>query len=142
MTLFIFYSDSFRSINNSYNSSSLSRFSYKDLKWISCRCKYAADFLNVFDPVKTVDRETISQDNYKNMSGIYCTSIFSCCLFKIIFVAIVYHALTWFKLFPLTMPPMIVNGKKVPPNVVVGSGWTAAVVAALALLGLVWGIAA
>ena len=60
----------------------------------------------------------------------------------VIFVAIVYHAITWFKLFPLTMPPMIVNGKKVPPNVVVGSGWTAAVVAALALLGLVWGIAA
>ena len=60
----------------------------------------------------------------------------------VFFVAIVYHAITWFKLFPLTMPPMIVNGKKVPPNVVVGSGWTAAVVAALALLGLVWGIAA
>ena len=57
-------------------------------------------------------------------------------------VAIAYHAFTWFKLFPLTMPPIVVNGKRVEPGVVVGSGWTAAVVAALALLGLVWRIAA
>ena len=52
-------------------------------------------------------------------------------------VGVGYHAFTWFKLFPLTMPPIVVNGKRVEPGVVVGSGWTAAVVAALALLGLV-----
>jgi fumarate reductase subunit C len=57
-------------------------------------------------------------------------------------VAIAYHAFTWFKLFPLTMPPMIVNGKRVEPGVVVGTGWTAAIVASLVLLGLVWRIAA
>lgn len=57
-------------------------------------------------------------------------------------VAIAYHALTWFKLFPLTMPPIVVNGKRVEPNVVVSAGWTAAIVAALALLGVVWRIAA
>ena len=60
----------------------------------------------------------------------------------VLLVAVAYHALTWFKLFPLTMPPIVVNGKRVEPNVVVGTGWTAAVVAALALLGLVWRIAA
>lgn len=59
----------------------------------------------------------------------------------VMLVAIVYHAITWFKLFPLTMPPILVNGKRVAPNVVVGSGWTAAVVVALALLALVWRIA-
>ena len=57
-------------------------------------------------------------------------------------VAIAYHAFTWFKLFPLTMPPIIVNGKRLEPEVVVGSGWTAAILAALALLGIVWRIAA
>lgn len=57
-------------------------------------------------------------------------------------VAIAYHAYTWFKLFPLTMPPIVVNGKRVEPGIVVGSGWTAAVVVGLALLGLVWRIAA
>ena len=57
-------------------------------------------------------------------------------------VAIAYHAYTWFKLFPLTMPPIVVDGKKVEPGVVVGTGWTAAILAALALLGIVWRIAA
>lgn len=57
-------------------------------------------------------------------------------------VAVAYHALTWFKLFPLTMPPIIVNGKRVEPCVVVGTGWTAAVVAAVALFAVVWRIAA
>ena len=37
---------------------------------------------------------------------------------------------------------IVVNGKRVEPGVVVGTGWTAAVVAAVVLLGLVWGIAA
>ena len=60
----------------------------------------------------------------------------------VILVAVSYHAYTWFKLFPLTMPPIMVNGKRLEPGVVVGSGWTAAIVAALALLGLVWRIAA
>ena len=60
----------------------------------------------------------------------------------VLLVAIAYHAFTWFKLFPLTMPPFVINGKKVAPCVVVGSGWASAVVAALALFGLVWGIAA
>ena len=59
-----------------------------------------------------------------------------------VLVAVAYHAFTWFKLFPLTMPPIVVNGKRVEPGVVVGTGWTAAVVAAVVLLGLVWGIAA
>ena len=57
-------------------------------------------------------------------------------------IAIAYHAFTWFKLFPLTMPPIVINGKRVEPCVVVGSGWAAAIVAALVLLGLVWRIAA
>ena len=57
-------------------------------------------------------------------------------------VAIAYHAFTWFKLFPLTMPPVIVGGKKVAPEVIVRSGFTAAIVCAVALLGLVWRIAA
>lgn len=35
-------------------------------------------------------------------------------------IAIAYHALTWFKLFPLTMPPIIINGKRVEPCVVIG----------------------
>ena len=57
-------------------------------------------------------------------------------------VAIAYHAFTWFKLFPLTMPPFVVDGKKVAPEVIVRSGFTAAIVCAVGLLALVWRIAA
>ena len=57
-------------------------------------------------------------------------------------VAIAYHAYTWFKLFPLTMPPIMVDGKRVEPGVVVGTGWTAAIISALALFAIVWRIAA
>ena len=57
-------------------------------------------------------------------------------------VAIAYHAFTWFKLFPLTMPPVVVGGKKVAPDVIVRSGFTAAIVCAVGLLAVVWRIAA
>ena len=57
-------------------------------------------------------------------------------------VAIAYHAFTCFKLFPLTMPPVVVDGKKVAPEVIVRSGFTAAIVCAVGLLAVVWRIAA
>ena len=57
-------------------------------------------------------------------------------------VGITYHAFTWFKLFPLTMPPIVVGGKRVEPGVVVSTGWTAAILASLALIGIVWRMAA
>ena len=57
-------------------------------------------------------------------------------------VAIAYHAFTWFKLFPLTMPPVVVDGKKVAPEVIGRCGFTAAIVCAVGLLALVWRIAA
>ena len=60
----------------------------------------------------------------------------------VLLVAIAYHAITWFKLFPLTMPPIIINGKRMEPNVMICSGYAAAIAASLALLGIVWGIAA
>ncbi len=60
----------------------------------------------------------------------------------VLLVAIAYHAITWFKLFPLTMPPIMIGGKRMAPNVMVSGGWTAAIVCALALLGVVWRIAA
>ena len=57
-------------------------------------------------------------------------------------VGVGYHAFTWFKLFPLTMPPVVVGGKKVAPDVIVRSGFTAAIVCAVGLLAVVWRIAA
>ena len=56
-------------------------------------------------------------------------------------LAIMYHTYTWFKIMPITLPPIIVGGKKVSPGVITGSGLLAAVVASVFMLGLVWRIA-
>jgi fumarate reductase subunit C len=59
----------------------------------------------------------------------------------VLLVAIIYHTYTWFKIMPITLPPIIVGGKKVGPGVITGSGLLAAVVASVFMLGLVWRIA-
>ena len=56
----------------------------------------------------------------------------------IFLVAILYHTYTWFKIMPITMPPIVVGGKRVGPGAITGSGLLAALVASLALFGLVW----
>lgn len=56
-------------------------------------------------------------------------------------IAILYHTYTWFKIMPITMPPIIVGGKRVGPGAITGSGLLAALVASLVLLGLVWRLA-
>jgi fumarate reductase subunit C len=52
-----------------------------------------------------------------------------------------YHTYSWFKILPITMPPVIVGGKKLAPEVLTGSALAVAAAAGLALLGLVWRIA-
>ena len=49
----------------------------------------------------------------------------------VLLAGIVYHAFTWFKLFPLTTPPIVLNGKKLEACVIVGGGWAAAIAAAV-----------
>ena len=54
-----------------------------------------------------------------------------------------YHAYSWFKIMPITMPPIRgSDGKKVPPATIVATGLGAAVAAGIALIILVWRIAA
>ena len=57
-------------------------------------------------------------------------------------VAIAYHTYTWFKIMPITLPPIRVGGEKLSPCAIITGGLTAAVVAGLALIALVWRIAA
>ncbi|MCM8596742.1 fumarate reductase subunit C [Accumulibacter sp.] len=54
--------------------------------------------------------------------------------------ALAYHSFTWFKIMPRTMPPVIVEGQRLPAWVITGGGLAAAVVASLILLGVVWGM--
>jgi len=63
-------------------------------------------------------------------------------IFHVVFLlAIMYHTYSWFKIMPITLPPIIVGGKKVSPGTITGSGLLAAVVASVFMLGLVWRIA-
>ena len=60
----------------------------------------------------------------------------------VLLAAITYHTISWFKIMPITLPPIMVGGKKLSPCAIVTGGLTAAAAAGLALFGLVWRIAA
>ena len=57
-------------------------------------------------------------------------------------VAVADHTYTWFKIMPITLPPIKVGGEKLSPCAIITGGLTAAVVAGLGLIVLVWRIAA
>ena len=52
-----------------------------------------------------------------------------------------YHTYSWFKILPITMPPVVVGGKKMAPEALTNSALTVAAVAGLLLIAVVWGIA-
>ena len=66
------------------------------------------------------------------------SSPFSLIIHLVFLVAILYHTYTWFKIMPITMPPIIVGGKKVGPGVITGSGLLAALGASLVMFALVF----
>ena len=49
----------------------------------------------------------------------------------LLLVAFLYHAWTWFNIMPLTLPPILVNGERVKPATIIGTGLAAAVIASL-----------
>ena len=54
---------------------------------------------------------------------------------------VLYHAWTWFKVMPKTMPFIRVGGKRVADNAIIGTGVTAAVILSALLFAFVWGVA-
>lgn len=60
----------------------------------------------------------------------------------VLLAVITYHTISWFKIMPITLPPILVGGKKLSPCAIVTGGLTAAAAAGLALFVLVWRIAA
>ena len=51
---------------------------------------------------------------------------------------VLYHAWTWFKVMPKTMPFIRIGGKRVPDTAIIGSGVTAAVILSLLLFVFIW----
>jgi fumarate reductase subunit C len=54
---------------------------------------------------------------------------------------VLYHAWTWFKVMPKTLPFIRIGGKRVPDIAITGSGVTAAVILSALLFAVVWGVA-
>jgi len=55
-------------------------------------------------------------------------------------IVMAYHTWTWFEIMPKTMPPLIVNGKRVAPGVITWSGVAAAVVTSVVVFLIVWSL--
>lgn len=65
-------------------------------------------------------------------------SPWSIALHVVLLISMVVHAQSWFEIMPKTMPMLFAGGKRVGEAAIMRTGWTAAVVATLALLALAW----
>ena len=55
--------------------------------------------------------------------------------------AMIYHVVAWFKVMPLSMPPIMLGATKLTPCAITLGGWLAAIGSNVVLLALLWGIA-
>ena len=56
----------------------------------------------------------------------------------VLLVAMLYHLYAWFKVMPLSMPPVLLGKSKLTPCAIVTGGCAAAAVSNLALFVLIW----
>lgn len=56
----------------------------------------------------------------------------------IAFIAISYHAWTWFQIMPRTLPPITIRGNRLPAAVITYGGLAAMLAVSIILFGLVW----
>jgi len=53
-------------------------------------------------------------------------------------LAMMFHALTWFEIMPKTLPALLIGGRRVAAATITRGGWTATLVASVALFALAW----
>jgi len=59
-------------------------------------------------------------------------------LHVVILVSMAVHARSWFEIMPKTMPMIFIGGKRLAASTITRAGWTATVVASVAMAGLAW----
>jgi fumarate reductase subunit C len=59
-------------------------------------------------------------------------------LHLVLLAAMTFHALTWFEIMPKTMPAIFIGGRRLSASTITRSGWTATVLASIALFALAW----
>ena len=62
-------------------------------------------------------------------------------LHVVMLAAMIYHTLSWFQIMPKTLPMMFIGGQRVAAQTITRTGLAAAVLAALVLFALAWGLA-
>ncbi|HUL96704.1 MAG TPA: hypothetical protein VLT89_11870 [Usitatibacter sp.] len=71
----------------------------------------------------------------------WLASPFAILLHVLLFFVFAYHTLSWFRIMPKTMPPVVVAGRAVGPRAITGAGVAAAVAASLAFVAVVAALA-
>ena len=56
----------------------------------------------------------------------------------VLLVAMLYHVYSWFKVMPLSMPPIMMGQSKLSACAIITGGWLAAIASNLIVFGLVW----
>lgn len=64
----------------------------------------------------------------------------SIALHVVMLAGMIYHTISWFEIMPKTMPMLFAGGKRVEAQTITRLGLAAAVLAALALFVLAWGL--
>jgi len=60
----------------------------------------------------------------------------------LLLAAMLYHTWTWFNIMPITLPPIIVAGKRLSASAITSGGLAAAAFASVVLLAVVWRLTA
>jgi fumarate reductase subunit C len=68
------------------------------------------------------------------------TSPWSIAFHVVALLLVLYHAWTWFKVMPKTLPFIRMGGRRVPDAAIIGSGITAAVILSALLFVFAWGV--
>ncbi len=100
-----------------------------------------AIFIAIYAFILTAGLVSLSQgkEAYESWLGIMQSPL-SLLLHIVLLAACVYHAISWFKIMPRTLPPIGIGSCKLTPCEITSGGMIASVVANICVLVLAWEI--
>lgn len=71
----------------------------------------------------------------------FLVSPLSIVMHAVLMIAFLYHAWTWFNIMPRTLPPIVINGKRMKATTIVHTGLAASVAASLIVFAIAFWLA-
>ena len=71
----------------------------------------------------------------------FLVSPLSIVMHAVLMIAFLYHAWTWFNIMPRTLPPIVINGKRMKATTIVHTGLAASFVASLIVFAIAFWLA-